>query len=204
MASATYGAHWQERELGSLRSRWSSALSRQSYHSRWGSFGQDSLDLFQQALKFDRLGIVIVASRLDRFFSISHHRMGGKRDDRNGSGFRRRFKQARRFPTIQHGQAHIHQDQVRRLQSCHRHALFTIQRDGDLVTAPFEAARQHVAVYLIILYQQDLRHPESSLAVRRFPTSLTAPSKIVTEEPRSIYAERLRLRHSSMECWNPG
>src|SRR5215471_1701722 len=204
MASAAYGAHWQEKKLGSLRSLWSSALSRQSYHSRWRSFGQDSLDLFQQALKFDRLGIVIVASRLDRFFSIPHHRMGSKRDDRYRLSFGCRFKPARRFPAVQHRQTHIHQDQVRNLQSCHRHALFTIQSDGDLVTTSFETARQHVAVCLIILHQQDFQHPESSLAVCRFPTSLTAPSKIVTEEPRSIYAERLRLHHSSMECWNPG
>ena len=48
------------------------------------------------------------------------------------------------------------------------HALFTIQSDGDSITAPFETARQHVAVYLIILYQQDLliRIPESSLGAK--------------------------------------
>src|SRR4029077_19339778 len=92
----------------------------------------------------------------DRLFSISYHRVRGERDDRYGSGFRNGFKTARRFPTIQHREAHIPQYQDRCLRSDHRHALFSIQGDGDSITAPFETARQHVTAHIIILYAQDI------------------------------------------------
>ncbi len=71
---------------------------------------------------------------------------------------RRRLDPAGRLPAVQPRQAHVHQDQRRRLRPRHGHALLAVDRDGDLVAAPGEAARQHVAVHLVVLDEQDLGH----------------------------------------------
>jgi hypothetical protein len=42
--------------------------------------------------------------------------------------------------------------------SSHVHALLTIDSDQDLVTALYQPPRQHVAVHLVVLDQQDSRH----------------------------------------------
>ena len=69
-----------------------------------------------------------------------------------------RLELARRFPAVDAGQAHVHQDQRRRLRPGHGHALLAVDGDDHLVAPPRQAARQHVAVHLVVLDEQDLGH----------------------------------------------
>lgn len=65
---------------------------------------------------------------------------------------------SRRFPAVQDRQAHVHQDDVGELDLGHRHALGAIDGHDDHVAPSFETPRQHVAVHLVVLHDQDLRY----------------------------------------------
>ena len=91
--------------------------------------------------------------------------MRGERDHRNAARLRRGLDLTGRFPPVQSRKAHVHQDQRRRLRPRHGHALLAVDRDGHVVPAPAEAAREHVAVHLVVLDEQDLRH--QALGLRR-------------------------------------
>ena len=63
------------------------------------------------------------------------------------------FETTRRLPAVEHGQAHIHQDQIGRMGVGHLHAALAVDRQHDLVAFALEPAREHVTVHLVILDQ---------------------------------------------------
>jgi hypothetical protein len=84
--------------------------------------------------------------------------MGGKRDDRNASRERREFEEARCLPSVNNGQAHVHDDArghplVRRGQ-----AAFAVGGNGHLVSLAHKAAGEHVGVQLVVFDDEDERH----------------------------------------------
>src|SRR5207248_2896446 len=69
-----------------------------------------------------------------------------------------RLDLAGRLPAVQHRQAHIHQNQVRRLAPGQRHALLAVAGSDDLEPAPLQPAYEDALVHFVVLDHQDLRH----------------------------------------------
>ena len=56
------------------------------------------LDLLEQAVELDGLGVVVVAARHQGLFAVARHGVRGERDDRDSGGLGRRLDAARRLP----------------------------------------------------------------------------------------------------------
>src|SRR5579863_2199853 len=121
------------------------------------------VDLFEQARHLDRLGIIIITASLDRFLAIAGHRMRRKRDDWDCRRGLARPDATGCLPTVDDGQAHVHQDQVRALALGHDDALLAIEGHDHLEAVSDKAAREHVAVHFVVFDQQYLLH-QSSIA----------------------------------------
>src|SRR6185437_10461993 len=53
---------------------------------------------------------------------------------------------------------HIHEDEIRHFAHGHVDALLTIGRHDDLKAFALQAAREHVAIHLIVFDEQNLGH----------------------------------------------
>src|SRR5499427_2290173 len=73
---------------------------------------EQSRNLAKQTRDFDRLGIVIFATHLHRLLAIAGHGVRGERDHRNPPSGIVGLDPARCLPTVDHRQAHVHQDEV--------------------------------------------------------------------------------------------
>ena len=99
-----------------------------------------------------------IATRVEAFFSIARHGMGGQGDDRNITGRLIGFQSARGFPAINHGQAHIHEDEGRRFVGHHFQRFAAIHGDDHFKTLSGQTPGQHVSIHLIVFDEQDFRH----------------------------------------------
>ena len=79
-------------------------------------------------------------------------------DDRHEARPRVRLELPRRLPAVQHGQAHVHQDQIGRFRLGQLHAALAVHRQHDLVAFALQPAREHVAVHLVVFDQENLGH----------------------------------------------
>ena len=92
----------------------------------------------------------------------------------------------RRLPAVEHRQAHVHQDEVGPLRRRHaRRPAAPSTAISDLVALAREPAREHVAVHLVVLDQQDLGHARFSCRRSRVADRLAG---------RRALARRCRLR----------
>src|SRR5918911_3171857 len=130
---------------------------------------QQRLDLLEQAWELNRFGVVVVAAGRQRFVAIARHGVRRQGDDRNRARLRRRLELPGRLPAVQDGQAHVHQDQVGCLGAGEVHPLLPVNGDDNLVAAPLQPTREHVAVHLIVLDQQEL-HATSSATLCDYHT----------------------------------
>ena len=73
---------------------------------------EKALNLREQAIQLNRLGVVIIAACRHGFLPIARHGMRRQGDHWDGPGFRLRLEPSRGFPAVQNWQAHVHQDQV--------------------------------------------------------------------------------------------
>jgi len=92
---------------------------------------------------------------------IAGHGMRRESDERDGLRAGVGLDLARGAPTVQYGQAHIHQNQVGPFFLCHLHALLAVDRHDNFETAARQAARQHIPIHLVVLHQQYLGHDYS-------------------------------------------
>jgi hypothetical protein len=81
-----------------------------------------------------------------------------KGDDRDRPGRGVGAERPRGLPAVQHGEAHVHEDESGDLRPRLRHALPAVHRHHDLVAPPDQAAGEHVAVHFVVLDEKDLRH----------------------------------------------
>lgn len=79
-------------------------------------------------------------------------------DDRNGARDRIALEVASGSPPIHYRQAHVEQDEIGWITSCCVNARLTIGGNNEVIPTFPEATRQHVAVHLVVFYQQDLCH----------------------------------------------
>jgi sigma-B regulation protein RsbU (phosphoserine phosphatase) len=96
---------------------------------------QQCHDLSEQAIQFNGFGVVVITPGLQGLLTIARHGVGRERDDGNGPGLRDRLEPARRFPAVDDGKRHIHQNEIRRLRSCHFDSLLPVDREDDPVAA---------------------------------------------------------------------
>ena len=73
------------------------------------------LNFRKQPGKLNRLRLVLVASGVERSLPIADHGVRRERDHRNPSRGRIGFETPGRFPPVDLGKAHVHQDQIGRL-----------------------------------------------------------------------------------------
>src|SRR5512144_2398745 len=132
-------------------------------------FLEEAFDLREQPRVLDGFRVEVVAARLARLLAVSRHRMGGERDDGNLTGGRIALENPCRLPPVEDGQAHVHQNEVRGVAARERDPLLSLHRHDDLVAAADETAREHVAVHLVVLDEEDFRHrdPYATASVRR-------------------------------------
>src|SRR5512141_2111324 len=123
-------------------------------------------DLGEQPSVLDRLRVEIVAAGPARLLPVSRHRMRRESDDGDLPRGGIALEKPRRFPAVHHRQAHIHQHDIRRRGPRERDALLPLDRHHDLVAAADEPAREHVAVHLVVLDEEDLRHRETPTRLR--------------------------------------
>src|ERR687888_794943 len=116
--------------------------------------------------------------------------MGRQGDNGDRLRLGRGFEPTRRFPAIQHGQTHIHQDQVGGFRVGQRHAFLAIDGNDDLVTPAPQAPRQHIPVQLVVFDYQDFRHASCS------------PSD--TGRNGSAYSERSSISSQHSQPYFPG
>src|SRR5262249_57392112 len=106
--------------------------------------------------------------------------VGGQGDHRDGPGGGIGAELARRLPAVQHGEAHVHEDERGRLRTGLLDALPAVHRHHDLVAPLDEPAREHVTVHLVVLDEEDLRHHLSFWTWRADAAtrSRTSPSRM--------------------------
>src|SRR5262245_16016282 len=85
-----------------------------------------------QPIKFDRLGVELVASRRERLFALTGERMRGQRDDGDVAGLRTALEPPRGLPAIDIGHFEIHQDDVGTFAERHRAAPLAVLRRQHL------------------------------------------------------------------------
>jgi len=66
-------------------------------------------------------------------------------------GHGKRFEELGGFPSVQHGQAHIHKDQVRVFTLRLGHAFVAIHCHHDFIAASFQTPGKHIPVHLVVL-----------------------------------------------------
>ena len=74
--------------LSGVRSSWRSSATASAVSSPFIGRAEQRLDLVEQPLQLDRLGVVVVAARRHRLLAIAGHRVRGERDDRDGPRLR--------------------------------------------------------------------------------------------------------------------
>src|SRR5262245_27561541 len=119
---------------------------------------QEGLNLRHQPLELHGFGLVVVATRFERFLAVAHHRMSGERDDRDVPRRVLRLEAARGFPPVDLRKIHVHQNQVRRFFLGGGDSAVAVERNHNAVASAFEAPGQHVPVHLVVFDQQDFRH----------------------------------------------
>src|SRR5262249_44080914 len=95
-------------------------------------------NLAKQTRDFDCLGIAIFAAPFHRLLGIAGHGVRGERDHRNPPSGIVGLDPTRCLPTVDHRQAHVHQDEVGPLRQRHIGALLPVHRDRDLVAVANE------------------------------------------------------------------
>src|SRR5262245_53504031 len=122
------------------------------------SWGQERLDLPEETFQLDRLGVEVVAAGGHGLLAVTRHRVSGERDDPDRSGGRVRAKRAGRLPAVEHGEAHVHEDEGGGFGPSLVDALLAVHGDDDLVASLRQTPREHVTVHLVVLDEEDLSH----------------------------------------------
>ena len=66
-----------------------------------------------------------------------------------------RLERARGFPAVDNRQTHVHQNQIGPLLGRRLDAARAIEGENNLVAFAQQAARQHIAIHLVIFDQQN-------------------------------------------------
>jgi hypothetical protein len=105
------------------------------------------------------IGLVsVIAARLECFLSVAGHRVRRESDHGNASGRRMRLYPARRLPTIHGRQTHIHKNQIGRGRSGEIQAFLTILGNDNFLAPPYQAAREHITIHLVVFGEEDFWH----------------------------------------------
>src|SRR6516162_8057142 len=170
------------------------AFSENRHHRSGSTRGrlEQSRNLAKQTRDFDRLGIVIFATHFHGLLAIAGHRVRGERDHRDPPSGIVGLDPARCLPTVDHWQAHVHQDEVGPLRERHIGALLPVHRDRDLVAVAGEPARKHVAVHLIVFDQQNFWHRLSRCLLVQLAMRSASWTSCFARRPRTAAASSIR------------
>src|SRR5215470_890268 len=102
------------------------------------TMGEETLDLLNEPVELDRLGIVVVASCLERLFTVPAHGVGRQADHGNVAHRIVGFDASGRLPSVHHRKTHIHEDDVRLFAARHFDTLLSIHGEYHHVTTAAE------------------------------------------------------------------
>src|SRR3974377_928247 len=102
---------------------------------------EKALHLANKSIDFCGVGIVVIASGLDRLFSITAHGVRGEPNYRHSPRGVVSLETSSRFPALHYRETHIHQDDGRLLAVSEVDPLFAVRCEDDLKTATREATR---------------------------------------------------------------
>src|SRR5581483_10121783 len=100
---------------------------------------------------------IITSCRQGRL-PVFHHGVRAESDDGYGAKFRNILYSASRIPATQHGEAEIHQNDVRMVAFRRLNTLQPVFSEGNLPAASDQASREHIAIQFVVFYEQDPRH----------------------------------------------
>jgi hypothetical protein len=121
--------------------------------------------LREKPRQLNRPGVIVIASRFDRFFAVACVRR--QPDDGNVLEIRVRLQAPGRLPTV-------HQNQIRRFGPGQLDPHFSVDGHQHFVTSAFEPARQHVAVHFVVFNNEDCGHRVQSATLRCEATPVCA------------------------------
>src|SRR6516162_8329743 len=139
-----------------------------------GLRGQGPLDLGEQAIEFDGLGVEIVAAGGERLLAVARHCVRAQCDNRYVTRRRVGLEPPRRLPAVDLRQVQIHQDQIGPLGRRYCDPGGTIPGAEDLILAEHvEPQLQHVEIVLVVL---DIEQPPHGGTLAHFWAFRVCPS----------------------------
>src|SRR5215510_3467140 len=119
-----------------------------------------------QPIKFDRLGVELVASRRERLFAFTGKRVRGQRYDRDVTGLRIALEPPRGLPAIDIGHFEVHQDDIGALANRHCAALLAILRRQHLeIAEKLEPHLEHEDVVVVVFHVKHFGHEAASISL---------------------------------------
>lgn len=119
---------------------------------------QQGLNFSKQTGQLNGLRVVIVAAGLQSSTPIPRHGMSRERDNRNVRRRRIGFEPLGSLPTVDHGQTHVHENQVWQTRRGHLDSRGSVRREHDLVALALQPAREHISVHFVVFNQQNFGH----------------------------------------------
>src|SRR5215471_7988624 len=118
-----------------------------------------------QPIKFDRLGVELVAPRRERLFALAGERVRGQRDDRDVTSLRIALEPPRGLPAVHDGHFEVHQDDIGALANRHCAALLAILRRQHLeIAEQLEPHLEHEDVVVVVFHVKHFGHDAASIS----------------------------------------
>src|SRR5215469_7425645 len=138
-----------------------------------------------QTIKFDRLGVELLAPRGNRLLPLARQRMCGQSDDGNVLRLRVAFETPRGFPAVNNGHFNVHQDNIRLLGRRHLAPFLAVRgRENLEIPKKLKPHFEHIDVVVIVLDIKHFDHDAAPLPLRTAGLvghlALISPEQIVT------------------------
>src|SRR5262245_13018843 len=186
--SESLGCHRDERLSISLKSRMFKA--RRSF-----AVGENAPNGCDQTIKFDRLGVELVAARRERLFAFAGERMCGQGDDGDLAGLRIALEPSRSFPAVDDGHFEVHQDDIGALAERHCAALLAILRRQHLeIAEQLEPHLEHEDVVVVVFHVKHFGHDPGSIPL------ITSGFFCASRRMRSTRSAGRNLSLTSTDC----
>src|SRR5262245_2498320 len=128
--------------------------------------GEDAPNGCDQPIKFDRLGVELVAPRRERLFALTSERVRGEGDDWDVAGLRIALEPSCGFPAVDHRHFKVHQDDIGALTERHCAALLAILRRQYLeIAEKLEPHFEHEDVVVVVFHVKHFGHDAASISL---------------------------------------
>src|SRR5262249_20308906 len=157
--------------------------------------GENAPDGCDQPIKFDRLGVELIAPCRERLFAFTGERVRGEGDDGDLAGLGIALEPSCRFPAVDHGHFEVHQDDIGALAERHCAALLAILRRQHLeIAEKLEPHLEHEDVVVVVFHVKHFGHDAASISL------LTGGLLCTCRRMRSTRSAGWNLSLTSTDC----